>query len=78
VVISAAVYLCTFTLLWGTALPDYLAATGGHIQAGPPIGNLVYTVLCAAGACTVVLLAFQRSRRIVPSDRPAPLAASIG
>ncbi|CAM3233394.1 hypothetical protein [Tsukamurella hominis] len=53
----AAAYLVVFALLWATALPAFFGAENGVTEAGDPVGNLPFTLLCfviAIGAVTAV------------------------
>jgi hypothetical protein len=68
-VTAGAVFLIVFAVLWATALPEYLAATGGRTPSGTPTGSLGYVIACAA-ACLGVLalvLVVGRMRRPTPS-----------
>jgi len=53
----AAVYLSVMTVLWLTALPAYLDASGGLTANGDPVGCLWYVVLCFVVAYLSVVAA---------------------
>ena len=63
----AAVYLSVMTVLWLTALPAYLDASGGLTDNGDPVGSLWYAVLCFAVAYFCVAAA----ATVPPILRPA-------
>ncbi|WP_433562433.1 hypothetical protein ACQP1O_33895 [Nocardia sp. CA-151230] len=44
--VYSVVYLLVMAVLWATALPDFLDASGGVTRNGDPIGNLWYTLAC--------------------------------
>jgi hypothetical protein len=66
--VAGVVFLAVFAVLWGTALPAYLGATGGRTASGAPVGSLGYAVLCAA-VCAGVLAVVAR-RTAVESQNP--------
>lgn len=51
------VYLGTFAVLGGSALPDLLGATDGVTVDGTPIGSPVYALACAVFVVAVVVRA---------------------
>jgi hypothetical protein len=77
-VIGAVIYLGVFAVLWVTALPDYLQASGGRTAIGAPIGNVNYVLLCAAAGLAVLVLAARRTARVGRlDDESVQLAASL-
>ncbi|MGV9662947.1 hypothetical protein ACWDUL_36645 [Nocardia niigatensis] len=56
--VYSVLYLVVFAVLWATALPDFLDASGGITKNGDPIGNLWYTIACFAAAILSVAAAF--------------------
>lgn len=59
----AAVYLVVMAVLWATALPAYLDATGGVTAAGDPVGSLWYTLVCFAIAVLCLAAAARAQTR---------------
>jgi hypothetical protein len=64
--IYPAVYLGVLVALWLTALPAYLASSGGVTEQGTPVGSLWYAALCAVAAAVFILAAVR-----VRAPRPA-------
>ena len=54
----AAAYLVVFALLWATALPAFLGAEIGVTEAGDPVGNLPFALLCFAIGIAAVAATF--------------------
>ena len=50
----AVAYLVVFGALWATALPAFFGSESGVTEAGDPVGNLPFTLLCFAIATGVV------------------------
>jgi hypothetical protein len=48
------IYLVVLAVLWGSALPEYFAATDGITTDGTPVGNLAYAATCFVAAAVVV------------------------
>ncbi|MGB3333252.1 MAG: hypothetical protein WBA79_10620 [Mycobacterium sp.] len=71
----AAVYLSVMTVLWLTALPAYLDASGGLTANGDPVGCLWYVVLCFAVAYLSVVAAATVPPILEPHEKPEPVAA---
>ncbi|KLO30850.1 hypothetical protein ABW16_03810 [Mycolicibacter heraklionensis] len=71
----AAVYLSVMTVLWLTALPAYLDASGGLTANGDPVGCLWYVVLCFTAAYLSVVAAATVPPILEPRENPAPVAA---
>jgi len=57
-----AAYLLVFLALWASALREFFAAEDGVTDAGTPVGNLPYVVLCFALATTSLYFSLPRSR----------------
>ncbi|WP_019925313.1 hypothetical protein [Nocardia sp. BMG111209] len=53
-----AVYLVVCIVLWGAALPDYLAAHHGVTASGAPIGSFPYAVVTAVLAVALTIGAY--------------------
>ena len=70
-----AVYLVVAAVVWGAALPDYLAARGGVTPAGTPVGSLPYAivtfVLSIALTSGVYLADGRHPARTRPAAAPA-------
>jgi hypothetical protein len=68
-VVAGTAYLLVLGGLWGSALPDYLAAESGRTSSGAPTGSLGYAVLCAVLAVGVIVLALPKrsASRLGPS-----------
>lgn len=64
------VYLTVMALLWLTALPDFLEATGGETANGDPIGNIYYTIACFTIAALALLatVTIPRGTGTVPAE----------
>lgn len=71
----AAVYLSVMTVLWLTALPAYLDASGGLTANGDPVGCLWYVVLCFTAAYLSVVAAATVPPILESRENPAPVAA---
>lgn len=68
--VYSVVYLGVMGLLWGTALPDYLAAVDGVTSNGDPIGNIWHTIACFAIAILCVAATFTVPRNSVDGHGP--------
>lgn len=68
----ATAYLAVFAVLWATALPAFLGAEGGATEAGDPVGNLPFALLCFAIGLAAVAATF------MPPDRKTVASAPIG
>ena len=72
----AVAYLAVMALLWATALPAYLAATGGVTAAGDPVGSLWYTAACfVIAGLSIAAVATTSSRS---SETPPAQEIQIG
>lgn len=71
----AAVYLSVMTVLWLTALPAYLDASGGLTANGDPVGCLWYVVLCFVVAYLSVVAAATVPPILEAHETPEPVAA---
>lgn len=67
----AAGYLSVMTVLWLTALPAYLDASGGLTANGDPVGCLWYVVLCFVVAYLSVVAAATVPPILPAQRRPA-------
>ncbi|MCV7384695.1 hypothetical protein [Mycolicibacter longobardus] len=67
----AAVYLSVMTVLWLTALPDYLGASGGLTADGDPVGSLWYVVLCFTAAYLSIVAAATVPPILAEQQQPA-------
>jgi hypothetical protein len=67
------VYLAAFAVLWLTATPAYLGATGGVTAGGTPIGSALYAGLCFLGAVAALVLATIAGPPINPPRASHPL-----
>lgn len=67
----AAVYLSVMTVLWLTALPDYLGASGGLTANGDPVGSLWYVVLCFTAAYLSIVAAATVPPILAEQQQPA-------
>ncbi|MET0700223.1 MAG: hypothetical protein ABWY93_11190, partial [Mycobacterium sp.] len=67
------VYLGVLAVLWGSALPAYVASTAGITADGTPVGNLGYaTVSFVFAALSVLGVSIRRGTRpVVGSEAPA-------
>lgn len=65
--IYPALYLGVHAVLWLTALPAYVASTGGVTEEGTPVGSLWYVALCAVAAAGILLAALRAT-----AARPVP------
>ncbi|MGW5107421.1 hypothetical protein [Nocardia sp. NPDC004123] len=67
------VYLLVMAVLWATALPDFLDATGGVTRNGDPIGNLWYTLACFAIGilCVAAVFTLPTTAASEQEDSPA-------
>ena len=72
--LHAAVYLGTFALLWGAALPAYADARRGITSQGTPIGSLPYAAGCALVCVALLYLAFRAASGASYRSRPLALA----
>ena len=64
-----AAFLGVFAVLWLTALPDLLDATGGRTVDGTPTGNPLYALGCAVAAALLIVRA---ARPVAPSQGADP------
>jgi len=71
----AAVYLSVMTVLWLTALPAYLDASGGLTANGDPVGCLWYVVLCFVVAYLSVVAAATVPPILESHETAEPVAA---
>lgn len=69
---SAAVFLATFALLWGVAIPDLANAAGARTNEGDPIGSPIYALACAAAVVVFVHRAVGWTGRTRRSPVEAP------
>ncbi|MET8424979.1 hypothetical protein [Nocardia sp. NPDC004860] len=69
----SVVYLLVMAVLWATALPDFLDATGGVTRNGDPIGNLWYTLACFAIGilCVAAVFTLPATTASEKEDSPA-------
>ncbi|MEU5844022.1 hypothetical protein [Rhodococcus sp. NPDC047139] len=67
------VYLAVMAVLWFAALPDWFAAVDGVTEAGDPIGNLWYAVVCfvIAIACVTATFTIPRSQPAGADETPS-------
>lgn len=72
--VYSVVYLVVMALLWGTALPDFFAATDGVTDNGDPLGNLWYTLACFVIAILCAAATFTVPQ---PSEQPAASADPV-
>ena len=70
-VLAGSVYLLVFAVLWVTAFPAYLVASGGRTASGAPVGSLGYALVCAVACLGVLTLAATRSQTRSPALSPA-------
>lgn len=68
--VAGSVYLLVFAVLWLTALPDHLDATGGRTEAGTPTGSLAYVVIWGLVSLAVVYLAWPPRTRADAAAEP--------
>ncbi|MFE2995431.1 hypothetical protein ACFXG4_10525 [Nocardia sp. NPDC059246] len=71
----SVVYLLVMAVLWATALPDFLDATGGVTRNGDPIGNLWYTLACFAIGILCVAAVFTLPTTAVSEKEDSPATA---
>lgn len=70
-------YLVVLAVLWGSALPDYLGATGGVTAEGTPTGNLAYASICfAVAAIAVISVSGRRAAGLSPVVLPDQVVVS--
>ena len=75
-VAAGTVYLLVFAVLWVTALPAYLNATGGHTSSGAPTGSLAYAIVCAVVCLGLLVLAVRSGGGLqTPGSAAVPRAA---
>ena len=72
---SGVIFLLVFAVLWATALPDYLDASGSRTPSGTPTGSLGYVIGCAVACLGLLALvvAVARRRRALSSNPLRPL-----
>ncbi|MGW5573496.1 DUF7802 domain-containing protein [Nocardia thailandica] len=68
-------YLTVMALLWLTALPDHVEATGGETANGDPVGNIYYTIACFTVAALALLATVTIPRGTVTAPAAPPVAA---
>ncbi|MFE3254461.1 hypothetical protein ACFXPS_06600 [Nocardia sp. NPDC059091] len=71
----SVVYLLVMAVLWATALPDFLDATGGVTRNGDPIGNLWYTLACFAIGILCVAAVFTLPATAASEKEDSPATA---
>ncbi|MFE3054190.1 hypothetical protein [Nocardia sp. NPDC059239] len=71
----SVVYLLVMAVLWATALPDFLDATGGVTRNGDPIGNLWYTLACFAIGILCIAAVFTLPTTAVSEKKDSPATA---
>ncbi|MEV6099479.1 hypothetical protein [Nocardia sp. NPDC051981] len=71
----SVVYLLVMAVLWATALPDFLDATGGVTRNGDPIGNLWYTLACFAIGILCVAAVFTLPAAAASEKEDSPATA---